>query len=331
MTEQVIDRIAIRQAAGIIRSGGIVAFPTETVYGLGADATNNDAITRIFQIKGRPADNPLIAHVHSLAQAKSISLNFPDIAVKLAKSFWPGPLTLVVNKNQTVSSLATAGLSTIAVRMPANMIALELIKTAAVAIVAPSANLSGKPSPTNAAHVLQDIGGKVDMVIDGGDTELGIESTVVDVSTENTAILRLGSISKGQIEDIIGPIEVGGTGTQAPKAPGMKYTHYSPDAKVIIVREPGAIEKIKRLYADYAKAGKRVIIIAFSENSQDLTGLESYSISSAGDPKTYMRKFYGTLRDLDSKTDVILVIDVPEEDAWMAVRDKMLKASDEIH
>lgn len=331
LNEQDIDLSIIDQAATIIKNGGIVAFPTETVYGLGADATNSEAIARIFEIKGRPPDNPLIAHVHSLDQARAIAKFIPQSAAeKLAESFWPGPLTLVLKKNAVVSDVATAGLDTLAVRMPSNRISLQLIERAAVPIVAPSANLSGLPSPTEAAHVAEDIGDMIDMIIDGGHTRYGIESTVVDVSTEKPVILRLGTIPQKDIEMVVGEVSVSGTSDGAPKAPGMKYTHYSPAAKVILVKQPGAIYKVHELYKDREAAGYSVEVMSFDDYEDDLKGLNRTPVSGLNDPETYMRKLYATLRELDKRADVILVIDVPEGASWMAVKDKLKKASNDI-
>lgn len=330
LNEQDIDLSIIDQAAAIIKNGGIVAFPTETVYGLGADATSSKAIAKIFEIKGRPPDNPLIAHVHSLEQARAITKFMPQLAEKLAQSFWPGPLTLVLKKNAIVSDVATAGLETLAVRVPSNRIALQLIKRAAVPIVAPSANLSGLPSPTEAAHVAEDVGDMIDMIIDGGHTRYGIESTVVDVSTEMPVILRLGTIPQEDIEMVVGEVSISGMSDEAPKAPGMKYTHYSPAAKVILVKQPGIIKKTHDLYKDNKRAGRKVAIMSFTDYAANLNGLDQIALSSLNDPETYMRKLYATLRKLDKRADVILVIDVPEEASWMAVKDKLKKASNDI-
>lgn len=317
----------IRQAAEILRSGGIIVFPTETVYGLGADATNDEAVKKVFKIKGRPADNPLIAHVATLRQAKSLTKDFPETALKLANRFWPGPLTLVLEKNGIVSNFATCGLQTLAIRVPDNKTALELIGSAKIPVVAPSANLSGKPSPTSVSHVVEDMGGTVDMILDGGDTSYGIESTIVDLTSGAPKILRLGSISKRDIEKVIGTIGVSGTEHGAPKAPGMKYTHYSPDAEVVLIKEPDALEKIQHLYLAYTQ-NKEVAVMTFSEFEASFANLKTITVSSIKDPAKYMHDLYRTFRQLDKEVGVILVHEVPETEEWAAIADKLAKAAD---
>lgn len=231
----------IAQAAQAIKNGELVAFPTETVYGLGADATNESAVKKVYQAKGRPSDNPLIVHVASVAMVEKYAREIPDKARQLMKTFWPGSLTIILNiKPGSLSKTVTGGLSTVAFRFPDSGPTLELIKEAGVPIVGPSANTSGKPSPTTAQHVFHDLNGKIKGILDDGPTKVGVESTVLDMSTDQPVILRPGAVTKADIEKVIGSIglnhhQVGKNET--PKAPGMKYKHYAPNAQVYIVDE----------------------------------------------------------------------------------------------
>lgn len=238
MTER-LDRTQISQAADFIKQGKLVAFPTETVYGLGADATNPKAVKQVYQAKGRPSDNPLIVHVHSFEQVKAYAV-VPDDAVKLVTKFWPGPLTLILPiKNGALDPCVTGGLKTAAFRMPNNQVTLDLIKAAGVPLVGPSANTSGKPSPTTADHVLHDLDGKIAAVLDDGPTKVGVESTVLDMSVVPAVILRPGAITRDQLLTVLSAVldnKHHVAQDEVPKAPGMKYRHYAPEADVIIVR-----------------------------------------------------------------------------------------------
>jgi L-threonylcarbamoyladenylate synthase len=236
------DRKDLQAAADFLRAGKLVAFPTETVYGLGADMNNKKAVRAVFKTKGRPQDNPLIVHIANKRDVTKIAQNISADAKKLMQHFWPGPLTLVLEKQATVPDIVTAGLETVCVRMPSHPIALALIKAAKVPLVAPSANLSGKPSPTTAQHVLDDFRGKIAAVVDGGSCEVGIESTVIDCTSETPRILRPGVITSQQISEVLGkkiprwkeyePHEDGGQASAAAVSPGTKYAHYTPDAHV---------------------------------------------------------------------------------------------------
>lgn len=230
----------INQAATSIQNGELVAFPTETVYGLGADATNETAVKNVYRAKGRPSDNPLIVHVSSIKMVEKYAEEIPDKAAQLMKAFWPGSLTIILKiKKHALPKAVTGGLSTVAFRFPDSKPTLELINKAQRPIVGPSANTSGKPSPTTAQHVFHDLHGKIAGIIDNGPTRVGVESTVLDMSTEEPVILRPGAVTKQQIEDVIGPIELNKHRVgknETPKAPGMKYKHYAPTAQVYIVR-----------------------------------------------------------------------------------------------
>jgi L-threonylcarbamoyladenylate synthase len=226
----------ISKAADIIKRGGLVAFPTETVYGLGADGLNGEAVRNIFAAKGRPADNPLILHIESADKLTDYARDIPDAAYRLAGIFWPGPLTMVLKKRRHIPDTVTAGLDTVAVRCPGSEIALNLIKASGKPIAAPSANTSGRVSPTSAAHVMEYLNGKIDIIIDGGDCPVGIESTIIDLSEGLPRLLRPGYITAGHIEGVLDiSLETAGGASERPKAPGMKYSHYAPIARVIIV------------------------------------------------------------------------------------------------
>jgi len=241
----------IKEAASIIKKGGLVAFPTETVYGLGANGLDKKAVKKIFIVKKRPQDNPLILHISEIKQIYSLVNEIPNNAKKLVKQFWPGPLTIIFKKTKIVPDIVTCGLDAVAIRMPDNKIALELIKHAGVPIAAPSANISGRPSPTNAKHVADDLTGSIDMLIDGGTVNIGIESTVIDLTQNPPVILRPGKITQKQIEKIIGKLQNKNEEfIKIPKSPGMKYKHYSPNAKVFIVKDVKDIKKIQKKYSE---------------------------------------------------------------------------------
>lgn len=239
-------------AANVIREGGLVAFPTETVYGIGANSFNEEAVKKIFIAKGRPQDNPLIVHIAELEQIYDLVEDVPQKAKTLMKKFWPGPLTLIFKKSEKVPYVNTAGMDTVAIRMPSNPIAHLLIKRAEVPISAPSANVSGKPSPTDASHVIEDLYGKVDVIIDGGKCDVGVESTVLDLTEKVPVILRPGAVTLEMLKEVIGNVEVDPSLLKKPKedlkpkSPGMKYKHYSPNAEVYIVT--GDLEKVVKKF-----------------------------------------------------------------------------------
>ena len=232
-----IDYSLLAEAAEIIKKGGLVAFPTETVYGLGADSFNEAAVKNIFKAKGRPSDNPLISHIADESELSLFAREIPETAYKLIKNFWGGPLTIILKKREGIPDSVTAGLDTVAVRMPSHSIANALIKLSGTPIAAPSANLSGSPSPTTSKHCIDDLYGLVDMIIDGGDSMIGIESTVLDLSGEIPTILRPGEITLDDLKEVIGDVYYGGESSDAPKSPGMKYKHYSPKAEVYIFND----------------------------------------------------------------------------------------------
>jgi L-threonylcarbamoyladenylate synthase len=285
----------ISRAAEIIKRGGLAAFPTETVYGLGADGLNSEAVGRIFTAKGRPADNPLILHIESADKLSDCARDIPDAAHRLARAFWPGPLTMVLKKRRHIPDTVTAGLDTVAVRCPGNAIALSLIKAAERPIAAPSANTSGRVSPTSAAHVMEYLNGKIDIVIDGGDCTVGIESTIIDLSEGLPRLLRPGYITAGQIEGVLDiSLETAAIASERPKAPGMKYTHYSPIARVIIVDgEPGeAAAYINSQAGDFG-------VIASSETKALYKTGTVVDAGSRANPDEIARGLYAALIRLD--------------------------------
>ena len=238
--ENRIDEQAIMQAGEIIRNGGLVAFPTETVYGLGGDGLNPDSSCKIYAAKGRPSDNPLIIHIYRMEDLDLLVKEIPDSAKKLAEAFWPGPLTMILPKADVVPKETTGGLDTVAVRMPSHKVALAFIKAAGGFVAAPSANLSGKPSPTLAKYVLEDMDGRIDMIIDGGDIAIGLESTIVDLTGDVPMILRPGYITLDMLKDVLGevtmdPTLMDGDCKERPKAPGMRYRHYAPKGDMLII------------------------------------------------------------------------------------------------
>lgn len=265
LDSQALGCAAIGEAAEVIRSGGLAAFPTETVYGLGADACNPNASKKIYEAKGRPSDNPLIVHISSFEDLIRIAKAVPHTARLLADAFWPGPLTMIVKKNRAVPDETTGGLDTVAVRMPNHPAALALIRESGCLIAAPSANTSGRPSPTLAEHVAEDLNGKIPVILDGGEVGIGIESTIVDLTEEIPLILRPGYITKAMIKEVIGDVRVdpGLTAEDSeipPKAPGMKYRHYAPQAGLMIVDGPkdAVIQKINALTDQMHAAKKKV-------------------------------------------------------------------------
>ncbi|HIV23042.1 MAG TPA: threonylcarbamoyl-AMP synthase [Candidatus Merdiplasma excrementigallinarum] len=301
-----IDGDMMAKAGQIIRQGGLVAFPTETVYGLGANGLDETASAKIYAAKGRPSDNPLIVHIARFSDLERIAEQIPDSARKLADAFWPGPLTMIFRKSPEVPYGTTGGLDTVAVRMPDHPIALALIEAGGGYIAAPSANTSGRPSPTRAAHVAEDLQGKIDMILDGGDVGIGLESTIVDLTEEKPVILRPGYINQKMLEDVIGPVEMdrGLTADDPnvhPKAPGMKYRHYAPKASLTIVEGPaGAVmDKIRLLARQEEERGGRVGIIATDETAASYPVGIVKSVGTRTDELSISSHLYGILREFD--------------------------------
>lgn len=262
----------LKLAARMLKEGKIVAFPTETVYGLGANTYDEEAVQNIFLAKGRPQDNPLIVHIHSTEQLKEVVEEVTKQAEILIEHFWPGPLTIILKKTEKIPLVVTANLETVAVRMPENHIAQQVLKFSGIPIVAPSANKSGKPSPTHSNHVIQDLGEDIDAIIEGGYTDIGIESTIIDLTSKVPSILRLGKITREEIRLLIGDVHVTTKAENTPKAPGMKYKHYSPKAKVIIIKDQKEIQQDNTsiiLQYDNAEAMAKNLFRDFREADQN--------------------------------------------------------------
>jgi L-threonylcarbamoyladenylate synthase len=324
----------VYEAGKTLREGGLVAFPTETVYGLGADALNPSAVERIFEAKGRPSDNPLIVHIYDSDQVRLFANDINTKALKLMEAFWPGPLTIVVLRKPIISDNVTAGLDTVAIRMPDNKIALELLKSAGVPIAAPSANSSGKPSPTTAQHVIDDLNGKIDMIVDGGACIIGVESTVLDMTQEPPVILRPGGISREQIEGVIGAVNmaVDDEGKlDLSKSPGMKYTHYSPGVPLVVVAGNDyqiIYEKVVELIAEHRSAGKTVAVMASDETSRAYCADEVFPVGTRADIQTVARNLYYGLRYLDrDDIDIIIAEGYPEHGVGVAIMNRLKKAA----
>ena len=308
MKTRIFGAKQVKLAAALIAKGELVAFPTETVYGLGADALNPEAVKKIFVAKGRPSDNPLIVHVTGIEDAKKLAF-VTEKAEKLMKKFWPGPLTIVLKKRQIVPKEVTAGLATVAVRMPKNRIALELIRLSKKPIAAPSANLSGKPSTTSFGHVFDDLNGKVAGIIKSADSEIGLESTVIDLASKTPLLLRPGAVTFEQLKGIFPKIKKASSNSKKPRSPGMKYRHYSPKAEVVLF-EKKAREKIGRYRKKCLCLGKKTAVI-------EIKDLKKAS-------KSLFKKF----REFDKKGfDCILVSGVAEKGIGLALMNRLRKSA----
>jgi L-threonylcarbamoyladenylate synthase len=328
------EKEVIAEAAAVTRSGGLVAFPTETVYGLGADALNEAAVRRIFEVKGRPPDNPIIVHVADRDSVYLLASEVPRAAEELISRFWPGPLTLVLKRTELVPAVTCGGLETVAVRMPAHPVALELIREAGVPIAAPSANVSGSPSPASAEHVLRDLGGKIEMVLDGGPAEIGVESTVIDMTVDPPELLRPGGLPLEEIEGVIGHVRVleptRGLApfTGKPRSPGMKYRHYAPSCRLILVEgDPASVRrKVAELVTVLRTQGKRVGVLAL--DGADYPGAEVVDLGPRSDLRRVAKSLFTAIRDLDERgVDVIVAEGVEERGLGLAIMNRLRKAS----
>jgi L-threonylcarbamoyladenylate synthase len=315
---------AIEQAAAVIRRGGLVAFPTETVYGLGADAMNETAIRRIFEAKGRPADNPLILHINNREMLDLVAADPGDNAAALIDRYWPGPLTLVLNRKPAVAPSVSAGLPTVAVRMPRNPTALGLIGAARTPIAAPSANRSGRPSPTSAAHVLADLGGRIEMIIDGGPTDIGIESTVLDLTGPAPVILRPGWITEEQIARVTGAVAPAASLAELGRSPGTRYRHYSPRARVVLV-EAGSQARPEEVCKDNLKTATVGFI---GHTPPAIDDARFHATILRADPADYASKIYSALREMDERGARVVVVEgIPEAGEGAAVMDRLRRAA----
>ncbi len=328
----------LSQAGKIIKSGGLVAFPTETVYGLGGDALNETSSKKIYEAKGRPSDNPLIVHIADMEHLEKIVQDIPEHAKKLADAFWPGPLTMILKKSDVVPYQTTGGLDTVAVRMPAHPLALIFIKEAGGYVAAPSANLSGKPSPTRAKYVIQDMDGRIDMILDAdveADGVIGIESTIVDLTGEVPMILRPGYITQEMLENVIGKTDTDVTildehSKQPPKAPGMKYRHYAPKGELVIVEgEPQhVVNYINEQTMLHAKKGEKTGVIGTDETIRQYTADSVKNAGARGDLLSAAQQLYTFLREFDDENIAYIYSEAfPTGGVGQAVMNRLLKAA----
>ena len=335
MTEDAIDEAAIARAGRILKDGGLVAFPTETVYGLGGDALNPGSSKKIYAAKGRPSDNPLIVHVCRWEDVAPIVEEIPKEAEKLAAAFWPGPMTMIFNKSSLVPYETTGGLDTVAVRFPSNKIAAAMIRAGGGYIAAPSANKSGRPSPTEALYCKEDLDGKVEMIIDGGQVGIGLESTIIDLTEEKPTILRPGYITKEMLEKVLGEVDVDRTiiapnSGIRPKAPGMKYRHYAPQGDLAIVEgSPEHVVSYINEACGKAKAEGKVTGIICTDETRDRYQADYvYSAGTRSDEETVARQLFKILREFDDDgAQVLFSESFAGGGICMAIMNRLMKAA----
>lgn len=336
-----LEEGAIEWGAEILRNGGLVAFPTETVYGLGADGFNQEAVRKIFIAKGRPVDNPLILHIGHRDRLPEVAEGVSEAVIQLAKIFWPGPLTLILKRRATVPAVVSAGLETLAVRCPSHPVALALIETLGHPIAAPSANLSGRPSPTTADHVLEDLAGRIDAVLDGGPTPLGIESTVVDMTSAPPRLLRHGAVPLEELLRFIPGLAVGeGEGMVArPSSPGMKYRHYAPRTRLVLIEgEPEKVaDRVAQESSRLFREGLSVALLLTEETAQVVRemlhagNVQLRTLASRYQPQEVATRLFSVLREVDRLgVDVIIAEGIPAEGWGTAVMDRLVRAAHEV-
>lgn len=331
------DLEKIRIAAKIIKRGGLVAFPTETVYGLGANALNSDAVLALFKAKNRPLDNPPIVHVENIDRIYELAEHVPPEAKQLIQRFWPGPLTLIFKRSPAIPSVTVAGLDTVAIRMPKHKVALMLIKESSCPIAAPSANLAGKPSPTSAKHVFDDLNGRIDAILDGGTTRIGVESTVLDLSSDPPLVLRPGGTPFEALKKVLPSVELHPfvvaereLSLSEIRSPGMKHKHYAPSAEVIVVEGsiPAMIARIKELAALYKQKGAKVGVLATDETQTVYQADAVETLGSRFNLDMVAKNLFSRLRELDAKRlDVIIAEGLSTEGLGLAVMNRLRKAS----
>lgn len=316
------DPAAIARAGQVLRAGGLVAFPTETVYGLGADALSRAAVVRIYVAKERPADNPLIVHVPDVHAARGLVREFPPLAERAAAALWPGPLTLVLPRGDAVPDATTAGQDTVALRVPAHPVALALLRACGRPLAAPSANRSGWPSPTRAEHVLADLDGRVEIILDGGPTLHGLESSVLDLSRERPMLLRRGAVTLEQLRALLGEVDLPGEDDTSARArsPGLRHRHYAPRARVELVAEGDAEEAVERAWA----AGERVGLVCRRE-----VATTAAMMRLPDDLEGFARELFAAIRTLDAVgVDRIVIEGVPEAGLGAAIMDRLRRAAE---
>lgn len=327
-----IDKEELKKQAKLLNEGKIVIFPTETVYGLGANALDEDAVGKIFKAKGRPSDNPLIVHIYEKKEIYKLAKDISEKAEVVMDKFWPGPITIILNKKEVIPYKTSAGLETVAIRMPSHPIARKIIKYAGVPIAAPSANISGRPSPTKAEHVYEEMDGRVDGIVLGGDSNFGLESTVLDMTGETPMILRPGSITKEALEVVIGEVMVDPSlskkeDVEKAKAPGMKYTHYSPDAEVYIVsgNRENVVNKINELVNTNFKNSLKTGVMCLEENKNKYSG-EVISLGKNLEEVAY--NLFDILREMDKRNiNIVYSEEFPMEGIGQAIMNRLLKSA----
>lgn len=326
----------ITEAATIIKNGGLVAFPTETVYGLGGDAFDGQAAAAIYAAKGRPSDNPLIVHISETEDLTKLSDEIPESAYLLAEKFWPGPLTIIVKKNDRVPLSITGGLSTVAVRLPEHEIARAIIRESGTFVAAPSANLSGRPSPTSGEHVIEDLNTRIDMIVDGGQIDIGLESTIVDLTDEIPVVLRPGFITIEMLAQVLGEVQLdpalmtGVASDIAPKAPGMKYRHYAPKAELTVIKgdTPKVISKMQELLKEDLAKGLKVGIMVTEEYESLFGDAQVISLGKSDNINAIARNLFSALRKFDDyDVDVIYSEGFMEDGIGHAIMNRLLKAA----
>lgn len=327
-----IDLEELKKHAKLLSEGKTVIFPTETVYGLGANALDEDAVKKIYEAKGRPSDNPLIVHIHEKEQVHELAKDVNDNAKIVMDRFWPGPITIILNKKDIVPKTTSGGLDTVAIRMPSHEIAKEIIKLSGVPIAAPSANISGRPSPTKAQHVKDEMEGRVSGIVLGGDSNFGLESTVLDLTSETPMILRPGSITKEDLESVLGKVELDPSlakkeDNKKAKAPGMKYTHYSPDADVFIVSgsEEDVFNKVNELILTNDENGLKTGVMCLEKNKHKYNG-EVISLGST--LEEVASNLFNVLREMDKlKVDIIYSEEFEIAGIGQAIMNRLLKSA----
>lgn len=317
------------KAAEILQNGGLVSVPTETVYGLMGNAFSDEVSEKIFEAKGRPSDNPFIVHICDLVMLQSVVREIPESAVQLARRFWPGPLTMIMYKNGSISDKATCGLDTVAVRMPSNPVALAVIQASGLPLSGPSSNLSGRPSPTSAAHVIDDLNGRIPLIIDGGPCTVGVESTVISLVGDVPTILRPGIISLEEIREILPDAVVSHAVTEDIKegevvlSPGMKYKHYSPLADVFLIK--GSFEKYREYVTEHAQSDAYAMCF---DGEEDFVGIPAISYGPKDDPETQAKRVYKTLRAFDKFGAAVVFARCPESTGKsLSVYNRMIRAA----
>lgn len=329
------EESTLQEAGEVLRRGGLVAFPTETVYGLGGDALNGESARKIYAAKGRPSDNPLIVHICKFEDIYEIAEEVPEAAKRIASAFWPGPLTMILRKTGKVPSETTGGLETVAVRFPSHPVARKLIQYAGGFVAAPSANLSGRPSPTAARHVKEDMNGRIEVIVDGGEVGIGLESTIVDLTVEPPQILRPGYVTEAMLTEVLGKIDTDVTimeaqSAQPPRAPGMKYRHYAPKGELIIIEgEPErVIDYINQKTAEDMAAGYRTGVIGTSETARRYRADAVKCLGSRDDEESIARGLFAALREFDDEgTEKIYSESFPSQGLGQAIMNRLLKAA----